>query len=116
MNLASSEGFWAFLDKLVTSHEVVIDRPAGTAHPRYPNFVYPLDYGYLQGVSSSDGNDMDVWRGTGREYRVTGVACVSDDTKGDIELKVLLACTVADMETVYLEQNKAGMHALIVRR
>jgi len=116
IDLAGSEGFWEFLDRLVTSHEVVIDRPQGTQHPRYPNFVYPLDYGYLRGVKSSDGNDIDVWRGTGTASRVTGVACVADDTKGDIEIKVLLACTVIDMEIIYGEQNKAGLHALIIRR
>jgi len=55
--------FWQALDLLVEEHELVIDRPAGSAHPRYLSFVYPLDYGYLKGTASSDGSGIDVWRG-----------------------------------------------------
>jgi len=40
-----------------------IDRPRGTAHPRFPEFIYPLDYGYLEGPQGGDGNAVDVWRG-----------------------------------------------------
>ena len=116
MDSRKSHDFWDSLDRLVASHEVVIDRPKGTAHPRYPDFIYPLDYGYLRGVASSDGNDMDVWRGTAPDTRVCGVACVSDETKGDVEMKILVACTDADLHAIELAQNTAGMHAVILRR
>lgn len=59
---------------------------------------------------------MDVWRGNGRGHTVTGVACVCDDSKGNIELKILLACTVADMKVIDREQNTTGMHAVILQR
>ncbi len=42
---------WTRLDGLVASRDVVIDRPKGTTHPRFPGLVYPLDYGYLKGTS-----------------------------------------------------------------
>lgn len=35
--------FWASLDALVRRCPLVIDRPRGSAHPRYPDFIYPLD-------------------------------------------------------------------------
>ena len=35
--------FWQRLDELVRTGTVVIDRPAGSRHPRYPEFAYPLD-------------------------------------------------------------------------
>lgn len=38
-----NEEFWNALDKLVTQSEIVIDRPKGTAHPRYPDFIYEVD-------------------------------------------------------------------------
>lgn len=38
--------FWKALDDLVKHSEIVIDRPKGTAHPKYPNFIYRVDYGY----------------------------------------------------------------------
>ena len=40
--------FWRALDSLVDNSEIVIDRPKGTAHPKYPDFIYKVDYGYLK--------------------------------------------------------------------
>lgn len=56
--------FWAALDELVATSTVRIDRPKGTAHPRYPSFIYPLDYGYLEGTQAADGGGIDVWVGS----------------------------------------------------
>jgi len=39
---------------------VVIDRPVGSRHPRY-GFLYPLNYGYLPGMPSDDGEDLDAY-------------------------------------------------------
>lgn len=56
--------FWKALDKLVVRSEIVIDRPKGTAHPKYPDFIYKVDYGYLKDTSSMDGAGIDVWVGS----------------------------------------------------
>jgi inorganic pyrophosphatase len=40
--------FWAYIDELVATSSVVIDRPRNTAHPKHPQHIYPLDYGYLK--------------------------------------------------------------------
>ena len=55
--------FWEHLDALVAQCAVVIDRPRGSQHPRWETLVYPLDYGYLEGTSSADGGEVDVWVG-----------------------------------------------------
>ena len=39
--------FWEALDLLADNSEIVIDRPKGSVHPKYPDFVYKIDYGYL---------------------------------------------------------------------
>ena len=52
--------FWRALDSLVDNSEIVIDRPKGTAHPKYPDFIYKVDYGYLKNTSSMDGAGIDV--------------------------------------------------------
>ena len=39
-----NEDFWNALDELVSNSEIVIDRPRGSAHPRFPNFIYKVDY------------------------------------------------------------------------
>jgi len=43
------------LDRLVNQSEIVIDRPKGTAYPKYPDFIYEADYGYLKDTASMDG-------------------------------------------------------------
>lgn len=40
---------------------VVVDRPLGSAHPRYPGMIYPLNYGYVPGVPAPDGEEQDVY-------------------------------------------------------
>lgn len=55
-----NEAFWEALDVLLAGGEIVIDRPKGSAHPRYPHMIYPLDYGYLAGSASMDGGGIDV--------------------------------------------------------
>jgi len=52
--------FWEFLEKLIASTSIVIDRPKGSCHPRFPDLKYPLDYEYLEGTRSMDGAGIDV--------------------------------------------------------
>jgi inorganic pyrophosphatase len=102
-----TERFWHHLDVLVAAAEVVIDRPAGSAHPRYPDFIYPLDYGYLQGTTAGDGAGVDVWVGNLAQREVTGVICTVDLTKRDVELKLLLGCTPAEMDIALTLHNRS---------
>ncbi|MCR4926592.1 MAG: inorganic pyrophosphatase [Lachnospiraceae bacterium] len=38
-----------------------IDRPLGTAHPRISSLVYPVNYGYIEGIIAGDGAEQDVY-------------------------------------------------------
>ncbi|WP_161496504.1 GrpB family protein [Clostridium thermosuccinogenes] len=49
---------WSFLGKTVT---VTVDRPLGSVHPKYNDMVYPINYGYLDGVIAPDGEELDVY-------------------------------------------------------
>ena len=40
--------------------EVTIDRPLGSLHPKH-GFLYEVNYGYLKGVKSPDGEDLDAY-------------------------------------------------------
>lgn len=47
-----------FLNKKITAK---IDRPKNTAHPEYPDFIYPINYGYIENTVSGDGKEIDVY-------------------------------------------------------
>ena len=41
--------------------EVEIDRPIGTPHPKHPEIIYPINYGYIPNVFGGDGEELDVY-------------------------------------------------------
>jgi inorganic pyrophosphatase len=96
----SSSDFWGDLDALVERHRIVVDRPATSAHPTSPQAIYPLDYGYLDGTRSGDGEGVDVWIGTLADRRVVGVLCAIDGLKGEVEVKLLLGCSPSEIGSI----------------
>lgn len=64
---------------------ITIDRPLGSAHPEYPELVYPVNYGYIPGTISGDGEEIDVYLlGVDKpveEYtaRVIAIVCRTND-------------------------------------
>lgn len=47
-----------FLGKEVT---ITIDRPIGTAHPKHPEIIYPINYGFIAGEIAPDDEELDVY-------------------------------------------------------
>jgi inorganic pyrophosphatase len=111
------ESFWTYLDGLLQSTELVIDRPRGWPHPRYPALIYPLDYGYLKGTSGGDGNELDVWRGTCTAAKLDAGVCTVDRLKKDVEVKLLLGCTEKEKTMICDFHNGSEyMAAILLRR
>lgn len=38
-----------------------IDRPLGSAHPQYPDMIYPVNYGEIVGIPAPDGEWQDAY-------------------------------------------------------
>ncbi len=38
-----------------------VDRPIGSSHPRHPENIYPINYGYVEGIIAGDGAEQDVY-------------------------------------------------------
>ena len=107
--------FWAILDQLAAG-EIVVDRPRGSKHPRMTDMVYPLDYGYLAGTTAGDGDGIDVWLGSLPGRGVTGIACTADLHKRDAEIKLLLGCTVEEMDAVQRFLHFHGLGCMMLSR
>ena len=115
--METSDGFWNAIDKIVSESKIVIDRPKGTAHPRFPDFVYRVDYGYLENTSSMDGGGIDVWVGTDEKKQIDAIMCIVDLMKRDSEIKILIGCTEAEKDIVYQTHNETDyMKGILIRR
>ncbi|MBQ6483363.1 MAG: hypothetical protein IJI45_19840 [Anaerolineaceae bacterium] len=111
-----NEDFWKALDELVSNSEIVIDRPRGSAHPRFPDFIYKVDYGYLKDTASMDGSGIDVWVGSG-DKKIDAIMCIVDLMKRDSEIKILVGCTDEEKLEVYKTHNETQyMKGVLIRR
>ena len=108
--------FWQALDRLVAESKVNIDRPKGSTHPKYPDLIYHVDYGYLDGTTSMDGNGIDVWKGTNGED-IDAIICVVDLLKRDSEIKILIGCNEEEKQTVLnIQSNTEYMKGILISR
>ena len=108
--------FWSMVDRIVNESRVIIDRPKGSHHPRFSHITYPVDYGYLEGTTSMDGQGVDVWRGTAFQ-RIGGIICTVDIMKKDSEIKLLIGCTDEETYAVYRFHNEREyMKGIILKR
>ncbi len=111
-----NDDYWGFLDRLIAEHRVVIDRPKGSAHPRFSDMIYPLDYGYLEGTASQDGGGIDAWLGACGEHWLSDILVTVDLEKRDSEIKLMLGCTEEEIQTALNFLNQSKMRAMRVHR
>ena len=48
-------------ERIGTKLTVTVDRPLGSSHPKYPEHIYPLNYGYIEGMTGGDGEEQDAY-------------------------------------------------------
>ena len=56
--------------------KVIVDRPAGTCHPKHHDLYYPLNYGYIPDLFAGDGEEQDAY--------ILGVDEPLDDFEGEL--------------------------------
>ena len=101
---------------MVNNSQIIIDRPKGTVHPKYSDFIYRVDYGYLKNTSSMDGSGIDVWVGS-EGKRTDAIMCTVDLMKRDSEIKILIGCTEEEKQIVYKTHNETQyMKGILIRR
>ena len=104
-----NSNFWHHLDKLIAESKIIIDRPKGSTHPRYPSYTYPLDYGYLENTTSMDGGGIDIWQGSCPAQKLDAIICTIDLNKRDSEIKLLIGCTEEEKLQVYHDHNRTEL-------
>ena len=114
--MESRDNFFKKLDNLIQENGITIDRPKGFAHPRFPDLIYPIDYGYINGTKSQDGQGIDIFSGDDPSLGVAGIICTLDGIKKDSEIKVLYNCTEDNISTALMMLNHDPMTGILVRR
>ena len=89
---------WAGWEALILKNGITLDRPYRSPHPKHPEIIYPINYGYVNGTTSSDGDEVDVFVGHASNGLV-GLLMTTDYRRGDREIKLLYHCTP---EEIYL--------------
>lgn len=112
----TTNNYWQALDHLIATCNLVIDRPKGTAHPKFHSLIYPLDYGYLDGTSAMDSEGIDVWVGSLPDRKLDAIVCTVDLSKNDSEVKLLLGCSEEDVKLILEVHNWGSMSAALFRR
>jgi inorganic pyrophosphatase len=111
-----NQEFWEYMQRLVDSSTIRIDRPKGSTHPRFPQQVYPVSYGYLEGTNAMDSGGVDIWVGSLKNHRVVGALCTVDLLKRDTELKIMYDCSDEEINTILKFVNVAQMRAEFLKR
>ena len=50
-----------YIDILGRTVRIKIDRPIGSVHPKHPNLIYPINYGFVENLMGGDGEEQDVY-------------------------------------------------------
>jgi coenzyme F420-0:L-glutamate ligase/coenzyme F420-1:gamma-L-glutamate ligase len=114
--ISHHKDFWHFIDRLVADHTIVVDRPKGSHHPRFPDLIYPLDYGYLDGTTTMDGGGIDVWIGSQGIHPPDAIVLSIDLKKNDLEIKLILGCNREEIRTIVDFLNDHSMRAMLIKR
>lgn len=49
---------YEYIGKVVN---IEVDRPLGSKHPKYEDFIYPINYGFVPNTVSGDGEELDCY-------------------------------------------------------
>ena len=98
---------WLGWDARIAEQGTTIDRPKGSVHPDFPHVIYPIDYGYVNGTMSTDGEEMDVFLGTAEARRLVGIELCRDVRKSADEIRLVYACTRSEVYLVHGFMNFA---------
>lgn len=113
---------WEGWEALIRANGITLDRPRGSTHPAFPEIVYPIDYGYVNGTTSGDAQEVDVFVGTAPPgspaHGLVAAIVTADRRKGDREVKLLWNCTPAEIYVVngFINFDRTLMEGTLVMR
>jgi inorganic pyrophosphatase len=109
--------FWQKIDTLFLSSKLVITRRKNDIHPKFPNLIYPTDYGYLKETISTSGDGVTVYAGSGSRNTVTALAVAVDILQKELDVKVLAGCTEDEtLDVLHFLNQTDYQKTVLIRR
>lgn len=100
--------------------KVIVDRPIGSHHPKYKDMIYPINYGYVEGIIAGDGEEQDAYIvGIDKPLKTyTGILIAVIHRFDDVEDKWVVSFkenkyTIEDIEKLVYFQEKYYRHIII---
>jgi len=90
---------WETWDGIIRLKGITVDRPSLSAHPSYPDIIYPIDYGYVNETMTVDGEEQDIFVGSANTGLVGAIFTI-DHRKGDKECKMIFNCSPIEIYLV----------------
>jgi inorganic pyrophosphatase len=108
---------WRLWERLIKDLGITLDRPRGSTHPVHESIRYPIDYGYINGTTASDGDEVDIFVGTKENGLVAAIFTI-DFRKKDRELKLIYNCSPLEVYLVngFVNFDQALMNGALVMR
>jgi inorganic pyrophosphatase len=115
--MIDTDQFWEYLQKLVDTNKIIIDRPKGTHHPRFPDLLYKWDYGHIENTKSMDKSGIDVFMGSLSNKIIDTLLVTIDLYKNDSEIKLLIGCTEYEKKEILAFMNSTtSMKAIMINK
>ena len=108
---------WHLWAALIRRNGYTIERPRQSRHPRFPEIVYPIDYGYVHGTVGHDGDEVDLFVGTAPTGLVAAML-TDDHRRGDREWKLLYDCSPEEVYLVngFINYDRRLMEGILLMR
>ena len=115
--LVAGQFGWAAWEALIDQNGLTIDRPYRSRHPDFSDIIYPMNYGYINDTTSTDGHEVDVFIGTA-DTGLVGLLMTTDYRRGDREVKLLFDCTPEEIYLAngFINFDRARMEGTLVLR
>ena len=107
--------FWQKVDTLLMSCTLNIINHKGEHHKKYPDFIYPLDFGYLVSDLNDDSKGIACY--IGHEHQFCNSAIVSVDIlDGECFVQFLIGCNEQQEEQVLKFLNQSEFQKTVIIR
>ncbi|HHX52949.1 MAG TPA: Inorganic pyrophosphatase [Erysipelothrix sp.] len=115
--LLNNAFFWQKLDTLLFTLDYNKVRGEGDEHPKYPNLVYPVEYGYLVDPDKDGVVVAKAFRGSASNRRSDQIILCVDILQKDMDVKILMGCTEEEqMKVLEFLNQTAFQKTVLIRR